>query len=140
MALNLLRSLLLDSEQLSGCNNMNTAKLERKWRGYWINAGSTMGAPSDEVLPAPYLRKTFICSSKPEKASVFLCGLGWHELYVNGQKADDRVLAPAVTQFDKHVSFIEYDVTHLLQQGKNAVAVLLGNGWYNCQTHEGGEL
>ena len=116
--------------------NSSTESMERQWRGRWINAGLTMGSPSDEVLPAPYLRKTFDCAQKPEKASVFLCGLGWHELYINNQKADDRVLAPAVSQFDKHVGFIEYDVTNLLQQGKNAVAVLLGNGWYNCQTHE----
>ena len=106
---------------------------ERKWQGRWINAGITMGTPTDTVLSAPYLRKTFVCSAKPKKASVFLCGLGWHVLYVNGRKADDRVLAPVVTQFDKHVSFIEYDVAKLLRKGKNAVTVLLGNGLFNCR-------
>ena len=110
--------------------------LERKWQGRWINAGQTMITPTDKVVPAPYLRKTFSCAQKPKKASVFLCGLGWHELYVNGRKADDRVLAPSVTQFDRHVSFIEYDVTGLLKKGKNAVTVLLGNGLYNCRFAE----
>ena len=110
--------------------------LERKWQGRWINAGLTMGTPTNRVVPAPYLRKTFSCAQKPKKASVFLCGLGWHELYVNGRKADDRVLAPSVTQFDRHVSYIEYDVTDLLKKGKNAVAVLLGNGLYNCRFAE----
>ena len=107
-------------------------KIERKWAGRWINAGVTMGTPTDKVLSAPYLRKTFVCSEKPKKASVFLCGLGWHVLYVNGRKADDRVLAPTVSQFDKHVSYIEYDVAELLRKGKNAVTVLLGNGLFNC--------
>ena len=106
---------------------------ERKWNGYWINAGITMGAPAEEVLPAPYLRKTFECAAAPQKAVIYLCGLGWHELYVNNQKADDRVLAPAISQFDKHVVYIEYDVTNLLKKGKNAIAVLLGNGLFNCQ-------
>lgn len=106
--------------------------IERKWQGRWINAGATMGSPVDTVLPAPYLRKTFICDSTPQKVVIYLCGLGWHELYVNNQKADDRVLAPAITQFDKHVSYIEYDVTHLIRKGKNAVTVLLGNGLFNC--------
>jgi len=109
--------------------------MERKWAGRWINAGRTMGTPTADVVSAPYLRKTFVCERKPKKASVFLCGLGWHVLYVNGRKADDRVLAPAVTQFDKHVSFIEYDVTKLLKKGANAVVVLLGNGLYNCRVH-----
>ena len=110
--------------------------IERKWHGRWINAGMTMGTPTDTVPSAPYLRKTFVCSAKPKKASVFLCGLGWHVLYVNGHKADDRVLAPVVTQFDKHVSFIEYDVAKLLRKGKNAVTVLLGNGLFNCRVHK----
>ena len=106
--------------------------IERKWAGRWINAGSTMGTPVASILPAPYLRKTFICGKTPQQATIFLCGLGWHVLYVNNQKADDRVLAPNQTQYDKHASFIAYDVTKLLKKGKNAVTVLLGNGLFNC--------
>lgn len=110
--------------------------IERKWLGRWINDGKTMVTPNAEFDNAPYVRKTFDCPHAPEKATVFLCGLGWHVLFVNGQKADDRVLAPTITQFDKHVSFIEYDVTRLLKTGKNAVCVLLGNGLYNCRVHK----
>ncbi len=105
---------------------------ERKWQGRWINAGQTMGTPTDTILPAPYLRTTFDLMATPGKGVIFLCGLGWHVLYVNNQKADDRVLAPVMTQFDKHVSYIEYDVTKLLRKGKNAVTVMLGNGLFNC--------
>ena len=112
---------------------MNT---ERNWSGYWINSGRGMGTPTTATPAAPYLRTTFECKSTPGKATVFLCGLGWHELYVNGRKADDRVLAPVATQFDRHVSWIEYDITPFVRPGKNALAVLLGNGWYNCQTAE----
>ena len=110
--------------------------MTRNWNGYWINTGKQMCAPSTEVGSAPYLRKTFDCAAAPRQAKIYLCGLGWHELYVNGRKADDRVLAPVVTQYDKRDSYIEYDVTGLLKPGKNAVAVLLGNGWYNCHTPE----
>lgn len=97
----------------------------REWSGYWISGGTD---------PAPYLRKSFILDKCPEKAECFLCGLGWHELYVNGIKADDRVLAPVVSQFDKHVSYIRYDVAQFLKTGENVIAVLLGNGLYNCRT------
>ena len=110
--------------------------IERKWLGRWINDGKTMVTPNAEFDNAPYVRKTFDCPHAPEKATIFLCGLGWHVLFVNGQKADDRVLAPTITQFDKRVSFIEYDVTRLLKTGKNAVCVLLGNGLYNCRVHK----
>ena len=110
--------------------------MERNWSGYWINSGRGMGTPTTATPAAPYLRTTFECKSTPGKATVFLCGLGWHELYVNGRKADDRVLAPVVTQYDRRVSWIEYDITPLVRPGKNALAILLGNGWYNCQTAE----
>ena len=58
----------------------------KNWNGVWINTGKTMLTPSPEVGRAPYLRKTFSCSSNPRKATVSLCGLGWHELYVNGKR------------------------------------------------------
>lgn len=101
--------------------------IEREWRGFWIQGGSD---------PAPCLRRTFELDKIPTAANVFLCGIGWHELCINGQKADDRVLTPTVSQFDKHVSYLEYDVTTLLKKGKNVITVLLGNGWYNCRTEE----
>lgn len=97
----------------------------RVWSGYWIQANSD---------PAPYFRKTFELDFIPQRAVLHLCGLGWHELYVNGIKPDDRVLAPTVSQYDRHVQYISYDITTWLRKGKNAIAVLLGNGWYNCQT------
>lgn len=95
--------------------------------GYWI---------CGEGEASPYIRKSFSLQNVPETALLNLCGLGWHELYVNGIKADDRVLAPVVTQFDKHISYIAYDVVRLLWEGVNAISVLLGNGWYNCKTQD----
>ncbi|MEO6633619.1 MAG: family 78 glycoside hydrolase catalytic domain, partial [Mucilaginibacter sp.] len=38
------------------------------------------------------------------------------------------------TRFDRRTLYVTYDVTKQLQQGKNAVGVLLGNGWYNHQS------
>ena len=112
---------------------MNT---ERNWTGYWINTGRTMGTPTTATPRRTLFTNHIRMQIVPGKATVFLCGLGWHVLYINGKKADDRVLAPVVTQYDKRVSWIEYDITSLVRPGKNAVAVLLGNGWYNCQTAE----
>ena len=99
----------------------------RFWSGFWICGTAD---------PAPYLRKSFELPSVPKNAVVHLCGLGWHELYINGTKADDRVLAPAVSQFDRRAAYIDYDITHLLKAGRNAIAVLLGNGLYNDKTPE----
>ena len=99
----------------------------RNWSGFWIRGTAD---------PAPWLRKTFELETIPQNAVAHLCGLGWHELYINGTKADDRVLTPAVSQFDSRVSYLDYDITHLLKPGKNVIAVLLGNGLYNDRTPE----
>ncbi|MBP5639802.1 MAG: family 78 glycoside hydrolase catalytic domain [Victivallales bacterium] len=108
----------------------------RTWAGRWIN-GETVFKLMTEVAPAPYLRKTFVLDEVPSKAIAYVCTPGWHEFYVNGQKADDRVLSPCVSQFDVHDSYIEYDITSLLRPGKNAIVALLGNGLYNpiTKTH-----
>ena len=54
--------------------------ITRKWSGFWINTGKQMGTPDHGSVASPYLRKTFSCDKKPEKAIVYLCGLGWHVL------------------------------------------------------------
>ena len=102
--------------------------------GHWISLGKTMLVPTPDTGNAPVFRKVFNVDEKIESAEIFLCGLGWHELYINGVKADDRVLAPAVSRFEIRANYIVYDVKHLLKPGKNCIAVILGNGWYNCQS------
>ncbi|MBC8171774.1 MAG: family 78 glycoside hydrolase catalytic domain [Anaerolineae bacterium] len=68
---------------------------------------------------------------KPIKtARAYVCGLGWYELYLNGQKVGQRVLDPAQTDFSKRVLYTTYDITSHLQSGANVVGVIVGNGWY----------
>ncbi len=102
------------------------------------------GAPwkNDVVMPetmqvnvgagAPMLRKTFDVAKEVVKARLYISGLGLYELYVNGTLPDDTVLNPAHTQYDDTVHYRVYDVTNMLATGKNALAVELGNYFYNC--------
>jgi len=105
---------------------------ERKWSGIWIKAYG-VACHFVQMPPAPYYRTTFEVGAKPGRAVVHLCGLGVHELFINGIKADDRWLAPAQMQYDCRVPYIDYDVTALLRPGeKNTLVVHLGSGFYNC--------
>ncbi len=99
------------------------------WPAQWI--GRTADTNS---LPAPMLRRTFTLTSKIKRARAYICGLGYYELHINGKKIGERLLDPAYTRFDKRVLYSTYDVTEDLKRGKNAVGVILGNGWYNVQT------
>jgi alpha-L-rhamnosidase len=99
------------------------------WQAQWI-------APTTDIdsLPAPLLRRAFTLEGKIKQARVHICGLGYYELHINGKKIGDHLLDPGYTRFDKRALYVTYDVTEALRRGKNAVGVILGNGWYNVQT------
>ncbi len=106
---------------------------ERKWRAKWIARPTTyMG----DVLPAPFLRKVFNCRAETGSARLYICGLGYYELYINGRRVGDHVLDPVVSQYDRRARYVVYDVGEYLVPGENAIGVILGNGWYNCHTPE----
>ncbi len=84
--------------------------------------------------PSPILRKTFHLSRKPHDAKIAISGLGYYELYCNGRRVGDHQLDPVFTNYDHRVSYVCYDLTDLLRQGENVLAVMLGNGWYNMHT------
>ncbi|MEN6451884.1 MAG: family 78 glycoside hydrolase catalytic domain [Thermoguttaceae bacterium] len=93
------------------------------WDAKWI------GEPKPDAKVAPWFRKTFTLEGRPARAMAYVASLGYHELYVNGVKADDRVLAPAIADFSQHVRYVTYDVTKHLREGKNVVALWCGSGW-----------
>ena len=101
------------------------------WKAKWI--GYDKPSPWDSIstwsrLSARYIRKEFTSSSEIKRATVFVSGLGLYELFINGNKTGDAVLAPAPTDYRKSVLYNTYDVTKQLRQGQNAIAVVLGNG------------
>lgn len=83
---------------------------------------------------APLLRKTFESSKNIKSARVYISGLGFYELHLNGKKVGDNILDPAFTDYDDHVLYTTLDITEYLRDGENAIGVMLGNGWYNMPT------
>ncbi len=79
---------------------------------------------------SPLLRKEFEISKKIKRARIYVSGLGWYELYINGRKVGDHVLDPATADNRKRVLYVTYDVSDMLGRGMNALGVMLGNGWY----------
>ena len=79
------------------------------------------------------LRRSFKPFKSVSRAELRICGLGFYELTMNGQKVGAAEFAPHWSDYDKTVFFNVYDVTNQLQQGVNEFRVLLGNGFYNEQ-------
>jgi alpha-L-rhamnosidase len=99
------------------------------WKGTWISDNR-----GPEVKPAPYFRNVFDLGKKVKSARAYIAVAGLYELYINGQKIGNHRLDPMYTRFDRRTLYVTYDVTNQLQTGKNAIGVLLGNGWYNMQS------
>ena len=79
---------------------------------------------------APLFRREFELNKPIKRARAYVTGLGYCELRLNGRKVGDKALDPAYTGFGKRVLYSTYDVTEVLRQGRNAVGVILGKGWW----------
>ena len=72
------------------------------WQGEWIG--------SEEDISAPLLRKEFTVEKEIDRARVYICGLGYYQLYINGRRVDDRHLDPAQTDYKHGALYSTFDV------------------------------
>lgn len=82
------------------------------------------------------LRKEFKLRRKVTDAMVYVSGLGHYELTIDGKKIGDSEFAPLWSEYSRTVYYNVFDVTPLLSESidvRHAIAVLLGNGFFNVQ-------
>ena len=133
-----------------------------EWQAEWIGApwqgeeplpkppGGPDAYPQELPPPAPLLRKAFQLNKPVKKAVAYVTGLGYFELYLNGDKVGNDELVPNQTNYGKRpeliheniplpdqfsrykVMYLAYDIKDYLQQGENVVGSILGNGFYNA--------
>jgi len=81
---------------------------------------------------APYMRTKFQLENKEiDSAVLYCCGLGCSEFYINGRRTDDNYIDPPSTNYEASILYRAFDVKALLKDGGNALAVLLGEGFYS---------
>ena len=83
---------------------------------------------------APAFRRSFVLAKKPDRAEILICGLGFYDLFVNGEKVTKGLLAPYISNPDDYTIFDKYDLTDKLNEGENVIGVVLGNGMQNPMT------
>ncbi len=92
------------------------------------------------------LTKKFTLDKNAERAKIFACGLGFFDLFVNGQKLDNYYYKPVYTDYGVRdtsknadlyignkfsVCYHTYDISHLLSAGENIIEMQVANGYYN---------
>jgi alpha-L-rhamnosidase len=104
------------------------------WKAQWIGINDTARFTTDKQrrtrLAARYLRKDFTVAQKVKRATLYISGLGSSLCFLNGKPVSDDVFAPLPTLYTTTVYYNTYDVSPLLQKGRNAIGVVLGNGRY----------
>ncbi len=116
------------------------------WSGQWISMqqtslqerktefGSDEKEEADhffECRNSPLLRKSFSIGGTVKTAQLSICGLGFHELFLNGQKVGDHVLDPALSSYHRNAHYVTHEIGPHLVAGENVLGVQLANGIYN---------
>ncbi|RLD12064.1 MAG: alpha-L-rhamnosidase [Chlamydiae bacterium] len=96
----------------------NRPTLSAKW----------IGSPE---IQTPMFRKKFSAKNNVKRARAYICGLGYYELFLNGEKVGDHVLDPAQTDYEQRSFYVVYDIKEQLKANDNVIGIILGNGWYN---------
>jgi alpha-L-rhamnosidase len=76
------------------------------------------------------LRDSFAIRRPVKSARLYATALGVYQLFLNGKRVADDVLAPGWTDYRQHIKYQTYDVTSQLASGKNVIGALLAPGWY----------
>ena len=111
--------------------------------------GSAQWLGFDGLTRTPVVRASFEAHD-PVKAEIIICGLGYFELYINGQRVSEDLFVPATSDychrdirvngkpFDerfRHRCYcLKYDVLPYLKDGKNELGAALGPGFFAQET------
>ncbi|MDR3245880.1 MAG: glycoside hydrolase family 78 protein [Prevotellaceae bacterium] len=106
----------------------NPADWKAKWTGLDKSYDKDVTSEYKTRLSARYFRKEFSLSKKIKSATLYISGLGSYEAYINAKHIGEQVLSPTPTDYSKVVKYNSFDVTSQLNDGNNAIGVVLGNG------------
>lgn len=97
-----------------------------QWQANWISSCKD----EEDDIAALYLRGDLELSSPVISARAYVSALGWYRLFINGQDCTGNALVPRWTPLDQVVEYQTYDVTAHFREGKNIVAMAIGDGRY----------
>ena len=78
-------------------------------------------------------RKEFDVPGPIRRATAYITALGCYEIWINGRRVGEEMLAPQWTDYNKRVLYQTVDVTDLVQEGPNAIGAIVAGGWYRMR-------
>lgn len=80
--------------------------------------------------PCNIYRKEFDVKEGMDEAYLSITAHGLYEVKINGNDVTQSRMNPGFTAYDEYLEFQTYDVTGLLNPGRNVMTILLADGWY----------
>ena len=107
---------------------LNQEDWQAKWIGHEFDDDVLVGHTK---IAARYLRKEFALKGDINQARLYVSGMGVYSAYLNGTEvAPDELMKPTLSWYSSRVYFNTYDVTDQLQNGDNAIGIILEGGRY----------
>ncbi len=100
----------------------------RLWQSSWIEPDFSEDFSVSQ--PAPMLRSEFDAGSGIVSARAYVTAHGVYEMHINGRRVGNELFSPGWTSYCNRLQYQTFDITDHLQQGRNAVGVYLGDGWF----------
>lgn len=135
--------------QASASAGFETGLFVDDWRAEWVESTIVRTIPEGwghgTQPPAVEFLRTIELRGGVARARLHATALGAYRLTLNGERPDDRELAPEFSVYRSRLYVQTYDVTALLRSGPNELSMYVGDGWYFCPvtrplTHEQREL
>ena len=104
-----------------------TGRRDIPWTAKWITDRGY--AFPEKTSPVPFtFRKNFIAAKPLKRALITSTALGIYELFCNGKKVGDQYFAPGFTSYKHTLQYDCYNVTDMLSDRNELIAVV-GGGW-----------
>ena len=114
----------------SGCGAESAPECRRfcpgsvDWDAEWLFAD---GAASDAVIDFVH---DFTCEKPVASACLFVCGLGYHKVELNGKAVFAEPMNPAYSQYDRRAYYsVVPELEGVLRPGVNRIGVRVAAGW-----------
>lgn len=113
-------------ETVSSCFEMGLLD-QNDFTGKWISGNYK--PEKKKRYPVDLFHKNFTLKKGFVKARLYASARGVYDVFINGKRIEDFILAPGITDYRKHIQYQTYDVTKYLKE-ENDILLRLADGWY----------
>lgn len=110
---------------------LNNNDWKAKWIGLPTKDEGVLGSQENIIHRPQYLRKSFELSGDVAYARLYITAKGVFDVSINGENVSNDVMPPGWTPYKKRIETITYDVTDLMESGKNTIGTEVAAGWYS---------